>query len=307
MYVKRQVNKRKIRKTIAKAKKYFLPKKPRPVAKCPYKNNKSKKNKATYFKIFDDTLKDLESLGSDVIKYLSGSSTDSANSSFDPKNLRKYGLTLAPNGDILVGNNITITGSEDFKLKTLDRLMQIGGTTSGKETLDNITLSGKKITIIETTVDNSFAGWVPNGKDKNGNSLYLVADIENSVAKGKKVYDGNNEWLINGKPLIGTGLGADVQLQFNPNLKLRGIANALDPMPNDAILFHELVHASHIMHGQLDNTPTFNEWDNLEEKTTISTGKPSETDYLRERGYKFHRIDHSLGFVENSKSGGGAW
>ena len=36
-----------------------------------------------------------------------------------------------------------------------------------------------------------------------------------------------------------------------------------------------------------------------QERVTISTGDPSEADYLRESGYPWHRTDHNTTFAPN--------
>ena len=51
------------------------------------------------------------------------------------------------------------------------------------------------------------------------------------------------------------------------------------------MLFHELSHASQHMNGTNDCHPEPG-WTTAEERRAISTGPPSEADYLREQGYR---------------------
>ncbi len=187
--------------------------------------------------------------------------------------------------DVKVGNAIVIDGSPEFQKKVLDRLDKIGKTRSGKELLDRIDKSGKTMTIVEYTGDNSFAG---------------AEDLEAATGKGKPIYDGEgkpvNSWLGLGPQKVGTGKGSDVKLQFNPELKLPNSKNG--PMPNDAVLFHEMTHGVHDMEGTSDCAPVPG-WDTKEEQTTISTGTPSEADYLKESGYPYKRADHDVTWVAN--------
>jgi uncharacterized Zn-binding protein involved in type VI secretion len=187
--------------------------------------------------------------------------------------------------DVKVGNAIIIEGSPAFQKKVLDRLEKIGKTPSGKALLARIEKSGKTMTITEFTEDNSDArpeDWVKAG------------------AKGQPVYDGAgkpiNSWLGLGPQKVGTGEGSDVNVRLNPELKLPNGKNG--PMPNDAVLFHEMTHGVHDMEGTTDCAPV-SKFDTKEEQTTISTGTPNEADYLKESGYAYKRADHDTTWVAN--------
>jgi hypothetical protein len=187
--------------------------------------------------------------------------------------------------------NILIKGSAQFQATVLQRLEKIASTKSGAATINSINSSGKSMTIIETSVQNSFCGANNTWKDLAGQS-----------PKGKPVFDGSGNSIIgpDGKTqLVGTGDGADTTLQLNPNLTLVNPKDASKPMPNDAVLMHEMTHGSHQMNGNSDCSPVGGGFDTNEEKTTILTGSPSEAEYLKETGYPYHRTDHDSTFAPN--------
>ncbi|MCC6552488.1 MAG: type VI secretion system tip protein VgrG [Polyangiaceae bacterium] len=201
-----------------------------------------------------------------------------------------FEATVLPNGDIQVGNAMTITGSPEFKGKVMTRLGQIGQTNSGMQTLNTINNSGRTMTIQEYTGNNSFCG--PN---------QTWADWAASHPAGQQVYDGAGNPIIgpDGNPLMGTGTGANVTLQLNPDLTLPNPHDPNNPMPNDAVMFHEMTHGAHQMTGTSSGAPEPGGWDTHEELETISTGNPSEADYLQEIGYPWQRTDHDLGYAPN--------
>ena len=95
-----------------------------------------------------------------------------------------------------------------------------------------------------------------------------------------------------------TGKGTDVNLEFNPNLNLQNSKDPSNPMPNDAVLFHEMTHGLHDQTGTYDGNPQPG-WTTQEEQNTISSGSPSEATYLQERGYPWKRADHDSTWVPN--------
>jgi NleD-like pathogen effector protein (putative zinc metallopeptidase) len=99
-------------------------------------------------------------------------------------------------------------------------------------------------------------------------------------------------------PATGTGNGTDVTVQFNPSLTLPNTSDPSNPMPNDAVLFHEMNHGHHDMTATYDGSPKPG-WTTHEEQNTISTGNPSEATYLREQGYPWQRADHDTTWVPN--------
>lgn len=94
----------------------------------------------------------------------------------------------------------------------------------------------------------------------------------------------------------GTGKGSDAVVHLNPEFKLKNPSDPDNPMPNDAVLFHELGHANHDVHGEMDCTPN-EQYDTNEEENTINHGDMTEEDYLAERGYAWKRTSHSKDFV----------
>lgn len=196
-------------------------------------------------------------------------------------------ITRLPNGDLQLGNGIIIHGSPGFQAQVIARLALIASTRSGMMTLNAIDGSGKTMTIVEYTGQNSFAG--PD-------------DFQDATANGKPVFDGAgnpiNSWGGLGSQKIGNGSGSDVTLQFNPNLTLPNSLHPANPVPNDAVLFHEMTHGAHQMNGTYDGAPVPG-WDTQEEQNTISSGTPSEASYLKERGYPDKRTNHDLGYAPN--------
>ncbi|MGH9742759.1 MAG: PAAR domain-containing protein [Candidatus Acidiferrum sp.] len=200
---------------------------------------------------------------------------------------------LMPDGSIATefSSAITIKGTPQFQATVLARLQKIASTKSGKATIDSINSSGKSMSIIQTSVNNSFCGANNTWKDLAGQS-----------PKGSPVFDGSGKPILgpDGKTqLVGTGDGADTTLQLNPNLTLANPKDPSNPMPNDAVLMHEMTHGSHQMNGTSDCSPAGGGFDTNEEKTTILTGSPSEADYLKETGYPYHRTDHDSTFAPN--------
>jgi uncharacterized Zn-binding protein involved in type VI secretion len=190
-------------------------------------------------------------------------------------------------GQLLVGNAIVIEGSPQFQAAVMNRLAIIASTPSGRQMLANVDGSGKTMTITEFTGPNSYAG--PDS-------------FEDATAAGQPVFDGAgnpiNSWWGLGSQETGTGDGSDVSVRFNPNLTLPNSSAPGNPMPNDAILFHEMNHGAHQMNGTYDGSPQPG-WTTNEERNTISTGAPSEASYLRERGYPWQRTSHGTTWAPN--------
>jgi hypothetical protein len=189
---------------------------------------------------------------------------------------------------------ITIAGTPEFQATVVSRLELIVTTKSGRTVLRRVNDSGKAMKIVEYGEDNSFCG---------ANNTW--SDSAGQTPKGRPVFDGYGKPVIgpDGKTqLLGTGAGANTTLELNPNLTLQNPLDAENPLPNDAILMHEMNHGAHQMSGQADMSPLAGGWTTQEEKTTILDGDPSEADYLKERGYPYHRINHGRGFAPNDDS-----
>jgi uncharacterized Zn-binding protein involved in type VI secretion len=186
------------------------------------------------------------------------------------------------------GPGIRITGTAAFRAKMRAELNKINSTPAGHAVLSRIDASGHTTTISEYAGNNSFSG---------------PTDFQAATAKGQPVFDGSGKPMndASGHQLIGTGTGSDTTVQLNPNLTLPNSNPGAAPMPNDAVLFHELNHSSHQTNGNMDCTPTPG-YDTAEEKRTITSGDPSEADYLQQTGYPYHRTDHGTTFAPNSTS-----
>lgn len=195
-------------------------------------------------------------------------------------------VAIDENGGLKFGNAISISGSDHFKAMVVNRLMKIGSTESGKTLFKQIEGTGKQARITEYKKNNSFAG---------------PRDWSAATPKDQPVFNGLGQPIndASGKQLIGTGVGSDSDVQLNPTLVLNNPQAPDDPMPNDAVLFHELTHSKHQMSGTNDCAPEGDHWDTKEEKNTIQGESPSEADYLRERGYKWRRKNHGEDFEPN--------
>lgn len=138
-----------------------------------------------------------------------------------------------PNGDIKVGNNITIKGDNDFKVKTLAQLGQIASTPTGASLLKGIDGMGKSVTIQKTSGGNSVNGF---------------------TGAAKRNADGT------------PGAGSDSTLNYNPDrtsLRDPGEAatasNAWKDRPPAIGLAHELVHTHQVGTGTLDTSKADND------------------------------------------------
>lgn len=191
------------------------------------------------------------------------------------------------NGDLQLGNGIVIEGTEEFQALVATRLLTVASVPSGVTLLKALDATGKKMNVTEYTGDNSFAGPV---------------SFEDATAAGKPVFDGSGKPIKGllglGPQKSGTGKGTDVNLEFNPNLNLQNSKDPSNPMPNDAVLFHEMTHGLHDQTGTYDGNPQPG-WTTQEEQNTISSGSPSEATYLQERGYPWKRADHDSTWVPN--------
>jgi hypothetical protein len=206
------------------------------------------------------------------------------------------GMAVQPDTSFVTLYNpaVTIAGTPEFQATVVSRLDLIATTKSGGTVLRRINDSGKKMKIVEYRGDNSFCGANGTWTDRAG-----------QTAKGRPVFNGKGKPMLepDGKTqLMGTEEGANTTLQLNPNFTLDNPLAPENPVPNDAILLHELNHGSHQMNGEADMSPIEGGWTTQEEETTILDGDPSEADYLKERGYPYHRTDHDYTFAQNEPS-----
>jgi hypothetical protein len=124
--------------------------------------------------------------------------------------------------------------------------------------------------------------------DANGGTD--ATDYLSSLPKGTVVTSRDGKYTF-----TGTGQGSDSVVAFNPDYRQANPLAPGSPKPADAVLFHELAHASDAAQGNnLVNTPD-PRFDNGEEWQAIQ----SENKYLAERGYPYMRTDHASGFAPN--------
>lgn len=155
---------------------------------------------------------------------------------------------------------VEIHGTPDFQSKALDRLAAVSSTASGRAVLDRIDGSGHTLTISESNGPTCLCG--PTGVTPAAPSP-VPMPYPNQGAGG-------------GEP------GADTTLQHNPDLSLPNSLAPDNPMPNDAVMFNGLDHASHQTTGRQEDS---------------AAGSPGEATYLAERGYPYHRTDDGLGWA----------
>lgn len=190
-----------------------------------------------------------------------------------------FPFLLGQDGQLLFGAALAIDGDDLFKSRVANRLLKIASVPSGTSVLKSLEGSGKQVEIRQATGD-------------EGSSQASVDDAAASKA-GQQVYDGEGKprFDADGTPMLGTGTGSSSVVLLDPSDSVPNPHDPSQPITNDAVLLHELVHADHAAHGTQD-CASDKVYDTKEEKETINGGPPSETSYLRERGHKWHRVDH---------------
>jgi type VI secretion system secreted protein VgrG len=194
-----------------------------------------------------------------------------------------------PHGTLKVGEHIFVQPgagpNSQFQNKVLRNLGIMSTTPSGMSTLNSIQGSGHNMKIVEFTGPNSFCG---------------ATNVITATPAGQPVFDGNGNPVNDpsGKQYKGTGGGSDTVLQLNPDLTLPNNKDPSNPMPNDAVQMHEMTHGAHEMNGTYDGSPVPG-YTTVEDQKTISTGSPSEKDYLHDRGYGWQRTSHGLDWAPN--------
>jgi len=182
-------------------------------------------------------------------------------------------------------DQITIEGTPEFQATVLDRLRLIEGTQTGRDMLAGIERSDRKMIVVEFTGPNSFAGPDP----------FTWQGLADATPSGQPVFDGSGNLAPAGT--VATGNGTDTRVQLNPSLQVPNNQDPVQPLPNDAVLFHEMNHGNHMMNGDYDGSPQGGGWDTTEERNTIEDDYPSEGDYLQESGYPYRRTDHDSNFT----------
>jgi Effector protein len=120
----------------------------------------------------------------------------------------------------------------------------------------------------------------------------LASDPENQTFRA--VFTKNHRA---GAPVVRacTGEGTNMDVAISPGETMVNNMAPDQPLPEDAILFHEMVHGLHGMRGEQNNRPLPG-WTCHEERITILTGDPSEKSYLQDRKYGWCRTSHGNTF-----------
>lgn len=178
-------------------------------------------------------------------------------------------------------------------------LRTVASTPTGAATLAKIAHSGKKVSILwNADVQNQPDCCFPENQNwrdatKRG---YPVRDMEGKP-EGRKAYVEDGK-MKQGIP-TGTGEGANAVIVFDPDSAYENNQPGAEPMPTDAVLWHELEHSSQIGYGRI-NAPPAKRYDNREERRVINESPPNEASYLKERGYEWKRTSHKLVWESNS-------
>jgi hypothetical protein len=190
-----------------------------------------------------------------------------------------------------VGNCVVIKGTRAFKRAILSQLGLSATRPSQLMNLRYIHGGDHTMTIISA------------GKNSGCKPLDSSGDCssrarQDATREGCPVFRGKDRVIENGKPLVGTGKGTDCCVLINLRESTINPLDPDNPVPRDAILFHEMNHGVHAMKGEMDPTPLPDDpkWTNQEEKNTITQVKPCENDYLAECKYPYDRVSHTGSF-----------
>lgn len=233
------------------------------------------KQAKAFFSFFGDVYKSVINFTSSVVKSV-------------------WDWIFPPVKEVKYNDHVSIKGTKTFINITKENLKKIEAVDPGQQLLKNINNTKYHVTITtaehvsgdQTTVAEGYS-WIDAVKPKS----YLYDKYHNIIT------DESN------RPIEGTGKGVDAIVEYNPNETLKD-EKALNceknrDVTNDAILFHELTHASHMMHGVAEMTPIGDNWTTEEERITELTGHPNEADYLKANGFNYHRIDHACTMANN--------
>jgi hypothetical protein len=191
------------------------------------------------------------------------------------------------NGDIQIGKNVTITGTDDFKKKALADLVAVGKTQTGKNILNALDDGTHKTQIKELDMATA----------KRTGALAGPTDPAGSKDAKK---------------------GSDTTISYNPDVKLQVTDQNGDnhDYPPKSLLAHEMIHAVHNDKGtNLKDTPDPKDaTGNQEESQTIGINDYkdatlTENKLLGELGTGWTRTDHHLSAIVPTKppeSTGGA-
>ena len=182
-------------------------------------------------------------------------------------------VTKLPSGDYQVGKNVIVTGSEDFKLKALADLKDVGDTKTGQKMMDALDAGRHKTTIAE--LDETQARAIGG----SGN-----ADDRPASVDPKK--------------------GSSTTVKYHPEASADEYTDQRRDKvehPAKAYLGHEMIHAVHNSEGtnEVDKRDRKDPTGNQEESKTIgindhASDEMTENNLLRELGYTYSRPDHDM-------------
>lgn len=141
-----------------------------------------------------------------------------------------FPVRLLPNGQLQVGNNITIQGNRDYQAKVLRDLhiMSNPNFPTGLARLNNLDRLGQPIRIRPGAVNAT----IPDN------------DLD-AAARGRPSWGGG----------VGTGRGTGSTINYNPDREPPTTAVPSIRRPADVGLHHELTHAEHMARGVEDASP----------------------------------------------------
>jgi NleD-like pathogen effector protein (putative zinc metallopeptidase) len=163
------------------------------------------------------------------------------------------------------------TAMGEFRPKVTSRLRQIMGRRTGVALIEEIADSERTVRIRPY-----------HGKRVNAETT-VAGDDSKAYARGV-IMDYDDRDL---PPDLGEGGGANALIRFTPDL-YRGAAMATPSNAPDEVLFHELIHASRIMRGVLDDIPVDGKYDDQEEYLAVVLTNI----YMSEKGQWIFAGDH---------------
>lgn len=178
-----------------------------------------------------------------------------------------HGLNVTRNADgsLAVAPGITVRGTPEYQDAVVEDMARMNDTPAGHQVITNIGGSGHNVTV-------------------------------QARPAGSTIFDTQTRYS-NPANATGGGGGSDSTVEYNPgDFPAPGTATQA---PSDVALYHEMRHADHAAHGQVDNTPRTDGYDNNEEFNTIQ----DENTYRDQRGpwpgqpADSHRHDHSFAGV----------
>lgn len=194
-------------------------------------------------------------------------------------------VTRNADGSLQFSPGIRVDGSNpDYASAVVQDLITIGDTREGQQLFNNLDSSGRQVTIQPINpAPNPPNAFATPGTGTNQN-------FADATPAGQPVFDGAGNPLNDaaGTQLVGTGLGTDSTVGYNPGQWPSPASRT--QAPGDAILFHELTHSDNQQQGTMDNTPRADNFDTNEEFNTIGP----ENRYRDERGIPRRNDHHDL-------------